>query len=158
MASTRETIIVAVQAALAAFEGTYPPDAVYRQVFMPEGFTPDPTHRTAYYLWPVDRGTRSLGPSSCELSGTIPLAVRAYRRLTNATENPSSGNEPERWQFQNEMFEDIVQALYANQQVGGARRIADGVSGDWSIQEASYACVEVQFTFEYGTSTSPMAR
>ena len=158
MANARETICEAVRAQLearvvhgGAYE--YPPDAVYRQTFMPEGFTPDATHGVTgvYYVWAPTDGWAQFGPSSCEIVGNVQINVRAYRKLRNATENPSSGNAPERWQYQNGMFEDICKACFSDIYFGGAAtRIVDlRVDGDWSIPDASYAVVEARFAVEY---------
>lgn len=158
MANARETLCEAVRTQLeervipgGVYE--YPPSAVYRQTFMPEGFNPDATHAVqgVYYVWSPADGWAEFGPSSCTISGHVGINVRAYKKLKNLTENPSGGNDPERWQYQNAMFEDICRACFADIYFGGAAtRIVDlRIEGDWSIQDEAYAIVEARFAVEY---------
>lgn len=157
MANQHETVCAAIQA---TFEGistsdgyVYPPDAVHRIVFLPDEWAPDATYQTVYYFWPSDPEESAFGPSSCEITARLPISVLACRRLVSATENPSAGVSPERWQAGAEMAADIKQAVFADPKfTSTARRIiGDQITTDYQRYLPGWALVEVRFVVEYAT-------
>ncbi len=152
--NTHETVMAAIRQQLvdkvvAAAGYAHPPEAVLRLVFMPEGWAPDETYRVAYYMWPEAELTR-LGPSSCEKTSDLQVAIRACRRMELASENPNAQDQ-QRWQFAADMFTDIREAIFEDPTFGNvARHLADNqISVDYQNFDAAYAIADVRFVVRF---------
>jgi hypothetical protein len=130
---------------------TYPPEVVLRCFAPNESWTPEPTHAQMYYVWHEAADTR-LGPQSCEKTTGLQVAVRAYKRLNLASENPITEN-PKRSEYQFELETDVVESIYRDHTFGNtAVRVRDSIVSDYTVQEPSYAAVDVRFVVEIATN------
>lgn len=152
MANSRETFIDAVVVQLRDYSASVFRPAEVLRCFAPnEGWTPEPTQPCMYYVW-QEASTTQFGPQSCEKTTGVQLVVRAFKRLTVASESPAL-QAPQRSEFQFELETDVIEAIYSDETFGGtARKIRDGVITDYQVQDAAYAAVDVRFVADVVTS------
>ncbi len=162
MANQAELVCEAIKARLQTIiEGEMPVGGgayentpeVYRQLVYAEGWAPQEGKNCQFFVSPLDPETSKFGPSSCEITTELQIAVLMCKRTTQATESPASGAASERWQMQNSMAADLKQAIFFDPKFGNTTRMLVGNSIEiFHLRDIpSWAVAEARFTVIYAT-------